>query len=406
MTAAAEAAELSLREQRWIAVVDSPFLPARGGGEQEHFGLLRAAARAGILALVVMPAPAGIDLGPYREALPGIPVLPTPRRGSPLLLLHPRDPFVVASRPAPRWISERARDLAPEATAVVTTSYKSWRVGERLARTLHLPVVLRHQNREGEYHRSLAAGLTGPRRWVMRWEAARIGRDEQRLGQAEWLRGTADISAADAEARRAAGGRNVVHVPPFAFDPKAGSAVRRRPDPEPRVVFLGALDVPTNTTALDWLLTQVWPLVRESAPTAVLDVVGRRPPAGLRQRLAGSAGVHLHADVPDIAPFLSRSAVAVNPAVSGSGVNVKVIDYLQAGVPLVSTSLATRGLPLVAGVDLEVSDDPAGFAAAVVRLLADRAAGEELAAHGQAHVAALLDPAANLLRITRLLGQR
>lgn len=404
MTASADRTTGALNKQRWIAVVDSPFLPAHGGGEQEHFGLLRAASRAGILSLVVMPAPVDVDLEPYRQVLGGVALLATPRRGSPLLLLHPRDPFVVASRPAPRWITRRARELAPGATAVVTTSYKSWRVGERLARELELPVVLRHQNREGDYHRSLAAGLTGPRRWVMRWEAARISRDENRLGRAGWLQGTADISAADAEARRSAGGRNVVHVPPFAFDPRAAGTVERCPDAEPRVVFLGALDVPTNITALDWLLTQVWPLVRVGAPSAVLDVVGRRPSPGLRQRLESSSGVQLHADVPDIAPFLARSAVAVNPAVSGSGVNVKVIDYLQAGVPLVSTSLATRGLPLVAGIDLEVSDEPAGFAAAVLRLLEDRAAAQTLAAHGQAHMAGLLDPETNLLRIARLLG--
>jgi len=404
MTTGADQADVALAKQRWIAVVDSPFLPARGGGEQEHLGLLRAAARAGILSLIVMPAPMDVDLDPYRQAVGGVPILPTPRRRSPLLLLHPRDPFVVASRPAPRWITGCARELAPGATAVVTTSYKSWRVGARLARDLRLPVVLRHQNREGEYHRSLADGLTGAQRWVMRWEAARIRRDEHRLGRADWLRGTADISAADAEARRAAGGRNVVHVPPFAYDPRAGGAVQRRPDSEPRVVFLGALDVATNTTALDWLLTQVWPLVRAGAPSAILDVVGRRPSAGLRQRLDSSPGVRLHADVLDIAPFLARSAVAVNPAVSGSGVNIKVIDYLQAGVPLVSTSLATRGLALTAGTDLEVSDEPAGFAAAVLRLLRDRAAAEALGCSGQAHVAELLDPAANLLRIARLLG--
>jgi glycosyltransferase involved in cell wall biosynthesis len=105
-----------------------------------------------------------------------------------------------------------------------------------------------------------------------------------------------------------------------------------------------------------------------------------------------------------VRPYLAAADVAVNPAVSGSGVNIKVIEYMDAAIPLVSTSLATRGLPLTSGVDLEVHDDEEGFADAVVRLLADPAAAREMAARGQAHIRELLDAGANLDRIAELLA--
>jgi hypothetical protein len=37
--------------RRWIVVADSPFLPARGGGEREHLGFVEAATKAGLLEL-------------------------------------------------------------------------------------------------------------------------------------------------------------------------------------------------------------------------------------------------------------------------------------------------------------------------------------------------------------------
>ncbi len=396
--------------QRWIVVADSPFLPPRGGGEREHLGFVRGAVREGLLALLVLPGGDAVDLQPYRRLLGGVPVLVTSRRTSPVWLAHPTQPYVVASRPAPRELADRARELAPDATGVVVFSYKSRRIGEVLATGLGLPAVLRQHNREGAYHRSLAAQTPGPRGLVTRWEAARIERDERRTGRAAWLTGTADISLADATWRRTTGAHGVVHVPPFALDlgDEAGAASElfdgtAHGDRGKRVLFLGTLDTATNTGALDWFLDGVWPAVRAAHPDAVLDVVGRGPSAALARRLAATERVELAADVPDVRSYLRRASVAVNPVVSGSGVNIKVVEYLDAALPLVSTSLATLGLPLRRGVDLVVHDDPAGFAAAVVRLLADPAAARELGRAGQAHVRELLDPKANLDRIAALL---
>jgi glycosyltransferase involved in cell wall biosynthesis len=400
--------------QRWIVVADSPFLPATGGGEQEHLGFVRAAAREGLLALLVLPDGDTVKRQDYSDELPGVPILATARRTSPLLLAHPTKPYVVASRPAPGWLVERARALAPDATGIVLFSYKSRAIGEALARGLGLPLVLRQHNREGAYHRSLAEQTPGPRGWVLRWEAARIDRDERRLARAGWLTGQADISLADATWRRSTGAPGVVHVPPFALsssesEPEPDSAREQaggadRGQEPPRVLFLGTLDTATNTGALQWFLDGVWPRVMAGHPTVWLDVVGRNPSAGLRRTLERTDRVELSADVPDVRPFLRRASVAVNPVVSGSGVNIKVVEYLDAGLPLVSTSLAVQGLPLLPGVDLEVHDDPAAFAAAVLDLLKDPDAARAMAGSGRDHLRRLLDARTNLALIAELLS--
>lgn len=382
-------------------MADSPFLPARGGGEREYEGLVRAVAGAGGLAALVLPCDEPPDPAPYRRLIGDAPLVLTPRRRSPVWLLHPRVPYVVASRPVPDALVPRLREAAPDATAVLVASYKSWQLGAALARGLGLPAVVRQHNREGEYHRSLARGSHGARRWALDWDARRIERDELALARADWVAGTADISAEDAAWRSAHGG-TVAHVPPFAAD-ATGEVEPRRPDRDhPYVLFLAALDVPTNLTALGWLLDEVWPRVGAARPGVRLVVAGRRPDDRVRSRVA-AAGAELLEDVPDLAPLLATASVAVNPAVSGAGVNIKLVDYLAAGVPVVSTTLATRGLDLRAGVDLLVADDPEGFAAAVSRLLGDPDAAEALGASGRARARAMFDPAANLDRLAALL---
>lgn len=200
----------------------------------------------------------------------------------------------------------------------------------------------------------------------------------------------------------------MVHVPPFAFDLDIGAEPWQgrpaRGDGPPRVVFLGALDVVTNQSALTWFTARVWPLVQQAFPAALLDVVGSRPPDALRNQLAQVPGAELHADVPSVPPYLIRADVAVNPAVTGSGVNIKLVDYLQAGVPVVSTALATRGLDLRPGVDLEVHDAPVPFADAIVDLLRRPERAGELGASGQQRITELLDPRRNLDRMVRAFG--
>lgn len=84
---------------RWLMVADSDFLPANGGGEREHLGFARAALDAGWLAAVVLPVRTTPDLAAYRDLLGDVPLITTRRRTSPLMLAHPRYPYVVASRP-------------------------------------------------------------------------------------------------------------------------------------------------------------------------------------------------------------------------------------------------------------------------------------------------------------------
>lgn len=396
--------------QRWVVVADTGFLPARRGGEREHLGFVRAARDAGLLALLVVPDSRRLDRAAYAHLTGGAPVLRTPRRDTPclapLLLLHPRDPYVVASRPAPPRLAKVVAALAPDATGVVVFSHKARGIGDALGRALGLPVVVRQHNREGAYHRDLARDTAGPRRLALRWEARRIERDERRLGHRPWVAGQADISAADARWRAGHGGAPVVHVPPFA---EPATPVTDHPLPAgERVVFVGALDIATNVAAVEWLLARVWPRVAAARPRAALDLVGRSPAAADAARLAGLVAAApraaLHTDVPDVAPYLARARVAVNPAVTGSGVNIKVVDYLRAGLPVVSTSRALDGLDLRPGTDLLVADDPAACAAALVRVLTDDALAARVGAAGQGRAAELLDPAAGLAAVERLLA--
>lgn len=68
--------------------------------------------------------------------------------------------------------------------------------------------------------------------------------------------------------------------------------------------------------------------------------------------------------------LLSVASVALNPMTTGSGTNLKMLDYLAAGVPVISTRVGARGLELDPARHLRVTS-PAGFGAAISELIGE-----------------------------------
>jgi GT2 family glycosyltransferase len=132
-------------------------------------------------------------------------------------------------------------------------------------------------------------------------------------------------------------------------------------------------------------------------------VVGRRPSEAVRELVAATPGAELHADVPDPSVHLRAAALAVNPAVSGSGVNIKLVEYLATGVPVVSSTRGTAGLLLDPGTDLLVADAPGRFAESVITLLNEPVTAQEIGARGRRTAFDLMDTTASLDTMSRLL---
>jgi glycosyltransferase involved in cell wall biosynthesis len=175
-------------------------------------------------------------------------------------------------------------------------------------------------------------------------------------------------------------GVEVVVVPNGATIPAeepAGGAGQAIEAAGPVILFMGKLDYRPNVEALRFLLDEVYPLVRQTVPEAVLAVVGAPAPRGLPEGVVALGGVR------SVWPYLAAADVCVAPLMSGSGTRLKILEYLAAGRPVVSTSIGIEGLDVAAGRDLLVADESSSFAAAIVRLLRSPADARSLGAAGR-----------------------
>jgi glycosyltransferase involved in cell wall biosynthesis len=196
---------------------------------------------------------------------------------------------------------------------------------------------------------------------------------------------------------------------PSTMVPNGVDADRLRPTPlpaAPRLVLTATLDYFPNVDGAVWFCDEVLPKVRADVPGVTLDLVGRSPVAEV-EALGSREGVSVHADVPEIRPYLERARVAVVPIRVGSGTRLKALDAMAAGRPVVGTTIGLAGLDLVDGGDAVFADDASSMATAIVGLLREDDRAERIASAGrrtvddrvrwdrigEAFVAALLDVA-------------
>ncbi len=149
----------------------------------------------------------------------------------------------------------------------------------------------------------------------------------------------------------------------------------------PTVCFAGSLDYPPNVDSAHRLVRAVAPLVWQQLPEVRFVLAGRRPTAEILA-LAGDQ-VEVRADVPALPEELARAHVAAFADRFGVGVRNTVREALAAGVPVVATPVAARGIaPVDAPCDapvegLVVAETDRALADEVLRVLTS--AGEHAA---------------------------
>ncbi len=125
-----------------------------------------------------------------------------------------------------------------------------------------------------------------------------------------------------------------------------------------KILFVGSLDWYPNIDAIVWFLDEIWPLL-ENKNLYYFDIVGRDPSKKLIQKINTFSNVTLHSNVPSIEEYYLNADIVVIPIRSGSGINIKVLEALSYGIPIIMTTFAKRGYE---GLDfISCANDPESF---------------------------------------------
>lgn len=129
-----------------------------------------------------------------------------------------------------------------------------------------------------------------------------------------------------------------------------------------QILFVGS-DNPANVKSITWFIREVYPLIKEKNAQCQLVLAGKISncvPNSLKYIKLGY--------VDDIRKVYEESRIVIAPIVMGTGINVKVVEALGFGKPMVITSCAAKGIKSKNKIYLQ-ADNPYDYAHAVNDLL-------------------------------------
>lgn len=219
------------------------------------------------------------------------------------------------------------------------------------------PVIYVAHNVEEQLYRSQAdAGTSRLRAWLLRREARLIGEMERRVARRAlqvWLLTTGDQEAFI---------NSCPGVSPIKFDLPGVAAEQVTHIGAPVVWDVGLIGTWTwaaNAEGLRWFVEKVVPTL----------------PPGVKVAIAGNGADEIVRNsatclgfVPNAMEFMAGCKIVCVPAVAGGGVQIKTIDAIASGRPIVLTPMALRGIE-EPPVSVRVAETPRDFVTRILELL-------------------------------------
>lgn len=181
------------------------------------------------------------------------------------------------------------------------------------------------------------------------------------------------LSTADVHDMQEQGGYiNLAHVP-YGVDRRSPDELVVYEDRKKTIVFTGNMFHPSNVDGALSLLRDIFPLILQQCPSAILLIVGAEPDARIYKAAAKfRKQVVITGRVNDLSKYLKYATVSICPVRLKIGVQTKILEALSWGTPVVTTSAGNSGVGGVSGRHLLVEDDPRQLAQRVVELLEGR----------------------------------
>ena len=105
---------------------------------------------------------------------------------------------------------------------------------------------------------------------------------------------------------------------------------------------IGSMNWGPNLEAIRWLVSTIFPSIRNQIPAAKLYLAGSNMP---KEFITDeSKGIEVVGYIDDIFEFMTNKGIMLVPLKSGSGVRVKLIEGMNLGVPIVTTKIGAEGI--------------------------------------------------------------
>lgn len=138
------------------------------------------------------------------------------------------------------------------------------------------------------------------------------------------------------------------------------------------LLFIGTFSHHPNLDAAMWLCREIFPLVQQQFPRAILYIIGSNPTPSLQELAKQNPGIKILGFVEDVEVYFRRCSVFIAPLRLGGGVKIKVLHAMAQGIPVVTTKIGAEGIEGIGKNNILIANTAQGLVEHVCRLFRDR----------------------------------
>lgn len=164
-----------------------------------------------------------------------------------------------------------------------------------------------------------------------------------------------------------------VVIPNGAGDELIAYHLKKKDLKKPVALFVGNFSWLQNTEAANYLVTNIFPLLKKKIPLLKLIIAGQRTKDKLR--LAQNADIKL-VDIETeetelVKKIYDQATIFIAPIFGPGGTRLKILAAMATGLPVISTKTGVTGLLVKDGYNVLTADKPADFVTQIKHLLSD-----------------------------------
>lgn len=163
------------------------------------------------------------------------------------------------------------------------------------------------------------------------------------------------------------------------------SVIHKKP-PFPLLMMCGYFADKSNRDAALWFIKKVWPELSKINQNVHCWFVGNGIGSTMRYAAEKYTRITLINNIDDLTPYRKMATIFINPMRLGSGLRIKILEAMGAGLPVVTTSLGAAGIPAQNGVNCFINNSSKGFKDSILWLLQDKNLAQTIANNAKSMV--------------------
>ncbi|MFH1840807.1 MAG: glycosyltransferase family 4 protein [Candidatus Shapirobacteria bacterium] len=144
------------------------------------------------------------------------------------------------------------------------------------------------------------------------------------------------------------------------------------------IIYVGNLVYPANTDAVGFFLEKIYPKIRKRVEGVKFILVSGYEPRWLKRYINDPSIEYFKDTMTPAAQLLLQADVLVAPMRIASGTNIKILEAMAAGLPVVTTSIGAEGLKVTNQGNIIIADRPEEMADLTAKLLTNQPLREKI----------------------------